>query len=196
MYHDYCTEEDNKYSSLRKVYSVNILDFRLFDKCSNALRRFVLADEDTGELLSQELAKQNIPLQDVKFIYFSLRNEKVGHSPNLKHWQDYFLGKEIMPGAPHYIKEAFDLIQYTNLSKEEQRKLDSVQKAIDTHEAVRSTEKLEARKAGFAEGRAAGHVAGGMEERYMNAKKMLEKNISLDIIFDITGLSKDQILPS
>ena len=62
---------------------------------------------------------------------------------------------------------------------------------------ARDAEKQEARKEGLAEGRAEGRAQGRAEAeketKIETARKMLKKNIKLEDIIDITGLSKEEI---
>jgi hypothetical protein len=67
-------------------------------------------------------------------------------------------------------------------------------------EEARAVEKEEAREEGWAEGKAEGKAEGiaigeaiGKEKLVQTAKAMLDKGMSLDLVSDITGLSKDEI---
>ena len=51
-----------------------------------------------------------------------------------------------------------------------------------------------ARQEGHAEGRAKGRVEGIAQEKIEVVKKMLEKNLNIDLIVDITGINKEEIL--
>lgn len=60
---------------------------------------------------------------------------------------------------------------------------------------IRDTTSLKngARREGLERGKKIGHDEGIREEKIHNAKKMLEKNIPVETIIEITGLTKEEI---
>ncbi|MBP3597336.1 MAG: Rpn family recombination-promoting nuclease/putative transposase, partial [Clostridia bacterium] len=84
-----------------------------------------------------------------------------------------------------YIKKAEEELEYLS-GDEEVRRL-----AFLREKAIR--DEISAREAGRQEGKQEGLRAGRQEEKIETAKKMLEKNIDILIISEITGLTEEEI---
>jgi hypothetical protein len=108
----------DRYSSLRPVYSLNILDYSHFAG-DDALRTYVLYDMEHGEPLEKGL---------ISIGYFELE-KTVFESDNQKQWRDFFLTGKANEGAPEYIRRAESMLEYMNLSEEEKTMIDAHEKA-------------------------------------------------------------------
>ncbi len=114
----------NRYSSLKPVYTLNILGYKHFND-EQSLRVFQLYDPKRKKSFEKDL---------IKIGYFELPKENV-ETDNQKYWREYFLTGTVSQSAPKYIKKAATIINYVNLSKEEQTVTDALEKARATYDA-------------------------------------------------------------
>ncbi len=70
----------------------------------------------------------------IKIGYFELPKKNV-ETDNQNYWREYFLTGTVSQSAPEYIKKAATIIDYVNLSKEEQAVTDALEKARATYDA-------------------------------------------------------------
>jgi hypothetical protein len=108
----------NRYSSLRPVYALNFLEVSHYED-DDALRIFLPFDPVRNKGLGKDLLRIGM---------FEL-NKSVIETDNQRHWRDFFLGNEIAPTAPDYIKKANAVIDYVNLGEEEMKVADAIEKA-------------------------------------------------------------------
>ncbi|MCL1996673.1 MAG: PD-(D/E)XK nuclease family transposase [Defluviitaleaceae bacterium] len=168
----------NKYSSLRPVYSLNVLGYTHFndDYNDNALHIFELYD-----IKRQRRYRQNL----IKIAFFEL-TKNTGLTTNQRHWLDYFNHGTVNDNAPDYIKKASYLIELVNLAEEEKMIVQALEKA----EAIRIAEIDQGRFEGRVEGRMEGHL----EKALQIAQAMLEDGESFAKIKRYTGLQESEIL--
>ena len=119
-------DKTNPYSKLKPIYALNILGYNNFDKDENGKE-----DKDALRIFNLYDIKRNkkfINAPDiVNLAYFELKKPNV-ETENQKHWQDYFLGKEIKKEAPDYIKEAEFIVNKINMNEEEVRMLTAAER--------------------------------------------------------------------
>jgi len=97
--------DHNKFQSLKKVWSMNILNFVLFQDDDRALRAYSLRDNHDSLLLEPEL---------IRIGFFEL--PKHPSDPILAAWRLFFTTGKAPTGAPQYLTEAAKLIAYHNLT--------------------------------------------------------------------------------
>ena len=164
----------NLYSSLRPVYSLNILDYIHFTQDDGALRIFELYDPIRNKKFGKEL---------LKIGYFELKKAGI-ETENQKHWQDFFTG-EVKPDAPDYIKKANSVIDYVNLGEEER----TVAEAFEKAEATIQDELAYSFFEGKTEGKAEGKVEGILEV----AKSLLQDGDNPEKVARCTGLPLERV---
>ncbi|GHU56151.1 hypothetical protein AGMMS49975_18980 [Clostridia bacterium] len=127
----------NLYSSLKPVYTLNILRYNAFES-DRAFRVFKIFDE-----VEQ---KEFTPLI-MRIGYFEILKTK-STSENQEYWRNFFISGETDDTAPDYIKRAADVIKLVNMSEEERAVAARVDKAIADYNAGIAT----AERKGFVEG--------------------------------------------
>jgi len=121
-------KNDDRYESLRSVYSLNILFENLY-KDDAAVREFVMRDKHTNRKMSKEF---------ISVGFFELTKKNV-YNKNQRYWQLYFLNEPIPKKAPDYIKDAAKQIEWVNLREEERKMLDRYERAQADYEAEMAT---------------------------------------------------------
>lgn len=110
---------ESKYSSLYPLYSINVLDYIQFPFDKDALRSYSLYDKKHRKCFDGFGTVSNeFGLLSLTFLELTKRINKDDH-PNIKHWIDFFKGRDIDASAPQYIKQALDLSSEQNLSAKE-----------------------------------------------------------------------------
>ena len=159
----------NRYSSLRPVYSLNILGYKHFSD-DDALRIFELYDPIRKKSLGRLL----------RIGYFELMKANI-ETINQKYWYDFFNTGTVGPDAPGYIQKASGIIDFVNLSAEEMDIVKALERAQADYDAGLVSAFLDGKGEGIAE---------GMAEV---AKKMLTERFEPESIAKLTGLSFEQI---
>ena len=206
-----------RYSNVKKVYSINILYFDLgqgADYLYHGRNSFV--GVHTGDKLKINVKENNVikmkTPEEVFPEYYLIRvNEfnDVATTP-IEEWLDYLKNGRIKddtttPG----LAEAKEKLQYMQMSRADQiayeRHLDALAVQSDAFDAARleghaeglEMGRLEGRTEGLAvgreEGRAEGREEGRAEERRTNARRMKAKGFPVEEIADITGLTTEGI---
>lgn len=111
----------NYYSSLRKVYSISILEGTLFKADNRVIRHFKYLDAETYDSL------EVLGVQTIDLVYFQLNGEVYDHL-NVKYWKDFFLKSSVSDSAPDYIQLACEGIRFVNLSQEEREMAETISK--------------------------------------------------------------------
>lgn len=191
----------DKYNSVKKVYSINILYFDLgigLDYLYHGQNSFV--GVHTGDRLIINTRDKDVLVQkkpeEIFPEYFLIRvNEfdKAAVTP-LEEWVAYLKDGVIRPGtsAPG-LEEARQKLQYYNMNAEERHAYDEHINAIMIQNDVISTAQLEGREEGLAEGMEKGRAKGREEEKTGIARKMKLAGLSIEMIEDMTGLTKNEI---
>jgi len=153
-YHEAAPGEDEDrtswYKSLRPVYSLSVLDHEHF-LCRHAVHMFPLKEVLwPGEGL--ELRWLRVGFVEIGKAVFVREEQR---------WWCEFLGTGVAPaGAPGYLEEAATIIEYMNLTREEQAVIDLAEKDRAIQASERAGELDDARLEGEARGRAAGEDEG------------------------------------
>jgi hypothetical protein len=157
----------NRYSSLRPVYSLNIIGHNHFSGDDEALRIFELYDPKRGKKFNKDL---------VKLGFFELGKNRI-ETVNQRHWRDYFTEGEVSADAPEYIKKACQVIEVANLSEEEKKVTTLLEKAQADLDAQISSSYLY-----------------GMEDKAeQRAKILLSDGFKFEMVSKYTGLSLEAI---
>jgi len=157
-------KKESKYSGLIPIISLNIFCYRHFKESEKAMHIFRLYDEvDKKHTLSSDRYTE---------IYFEIKKEDPELSGNLKAWQHFMRRGEESPESPFYIKEAFEMLKISNLTKEERQ----------LHEVYeRNRSKLLSREAYVHdEGFDQGHEQGASEKAIEIAKRLLKMGLSIE----------------
>lgn len=163
-----------RFSSLVPVYALNILGYSHFDD-DDALRIFVPYDP---------VRRKSYDKGMLSIAFFELTKRDI-ETENQRHWRDYFTGGKVSEDAPAYIRKASEVIDYANLSREEQKMAMNVEKAQAIFDAVLNTSYLDGRDEGEAKGQA--------QAMLQMAKRLKNRGMSIDEIAEITLLSPDDL---
>ena len=113
-------DRDQYYASLRPVYSLNVLEYLHFD-CAHAVHMFDLADALWPE--------EQLRLGWLKVGFVEIARTKTEFKAETQRlWCDFLASGQAPPGAPDYLREAASMINYVNLTGEEQAVIDLVEK--------------------------------------------------------------------
>ena len=156
----------NRYSSLRPVYALNILDYTHFHD-EDSLRIFELYDPVRNKKPNKDLFKIG---------YFELTKNNI-ETANQQHWHNYFKTGESSANAPEYIKKASSLIEMVNLEEEERKVVDVLEKAQAILDAEYSSAFFDGRDEGILQ----------------MAKAMLQHGLTHEKIAGITNLPLEQV---
>jgi predicted transposase/invertase (TIGR01784 family) len=172
----------NRYSSLRPVYSLNILGYNHFED-DDALRIFEMYDPARNKRYGKEL---------MRIGFFELSKGSI-ETEIQTHWRDYFLTGEVKPEAPEYIKKASRIIELVNLSEEEREMATLLERAQAEYDAGISGAYHDGKDEGRIEGRIEGKAEGIDFKAKETAKNMLRKGYDPAEIAELTGLTLDAI---
>jgi len=167
--------EESRYMRLRPIYAMNILGYNHFPDDNDALRIFQLYDP---------VRNKSFPKNLINFAYFELQKTNI-ETQNQKYWQDYFLRKPLPQDAPDYIRSAMQIIDRSNMDKEE---LDMLT-YTEYLQSIYDDQLAYARDEGHAEG----HAEGRTEAVSDFIIKLLKRNIPIEEIMEYTGCTRAQI---
>ena len=157
----------NRYSSLKPVYSLNILAYNHFKENNDqdALRILEFYDPIRSKSFKQLL----------RLGFFELQKPHI-ETDNQRHWRDYFTIGEVSSKSPVYIAKASKIIAVSNLMEEELRVAEIIEKAQAIRDAELST--------AFLDGKDEGRVEGKTEV----AQMLIKMKIAIEDIAIATGL--------
>jgi len=157
-------EKDSGYARLRPIYAMNILGYNHITDDEDALRIFQLYDP---------VRKKHFPKKILNLGYFELLKPNV-ETENQRQWQNYFLQKPLSDDAPDYIRDALQIIDKSNMDKEELDMITQTERLRDIYN----------NQIGYAVD----------EAKFNIIKNMLEKGYTINDISEITGVDEDVIL--
>lgn len=173
--------------SLKAVYGVFFMNFRLDDTPHKLRTDVILADRDTHEQFCDKM----------RFIFIELPSftkEEEECETDFERWIYVLKNMETLKRLPFKArKSVFEklekIVDIASLSKEEREKYDeSIKVYRDTLVTMEYAEEK-----GRLEGREEGRSEGREEERLFNARKMKAKGLDYALISDITGLTNEEI---
>ncbi len=163
-----------EYNELKPAYFVGILNFNLFDgkKC---ITRHIIINQET----------QRQDLKDFEFNFIELKKFEKKEKELvdiIDKWIFFIKNAETLDVIPNNITEteileAFDIAKQANWTKKE----------LETYDYISMKEGDRIAQIMTAENK------GRNKEKIEMAKKMINKNIQLDIISEITGLTNDEL---
>jgi predicted transposase/invertase (TIGR01784 family) len=164
-----------RYSSLKPVYTLNILGYPHFGGDNDVLRVFTLYDRKRDKSFDVEY---------VTVAYFELTKPDV-ETANQRHWQTYFKTGEAQGDAPEYIRKAAQLVEIDNLEPEEREMIDQLEKAQEVYESTIDT--------AYLDGMEEGEARGAGKKQIEIVRRLLGRNRPMDEIAEDTGMSPDEI---
>jgi predicted transposase/invertase (TIGR01784 family) len=171
-----------RYSSLKPVYTLNILGYTHFRGDEDALRIFTLYDKKRDKSFEVEY---------LTIAYFELEKNNI-ETANQRHWREYFKTGEALVEAPEYIKKAARIIERANMTQKERDMIDQLQRAEDIYDSVIYTAQIEGERIGETRGIAIGE-AKLKEERLNIVRNLLGMNMPIDQIVTATGATLDEV---
>ena len=179
-------EAKQDYTDIPKTIGIWILDYNLFEEDAPFHEITRLRRDYNYKILTDKLEMHYILLPKFK--------RKCKHiSSALEQWLTFIINddlEEIKNMDNELIQNAESKLELLN---NDEKAKEIAEMLIDAERNERSA-LANARQEGHAEGRAKGRVEGIAQEKIEVVKKMLEKNLNIDLIVDITGINKEEIL--
>ena len=194
-----------RYSNVKKVYSINILYFDLgkgADYLYHGRNTFV--GVHTGDTLQINVKENNVlkmkTPEEVFPEYYIIRVNEFNDMATtpIEEWLDYLKNGRIKddtttPG----LAEAREKLQYMQMSRADQiayeRHLDALAVQSDAFDAARIEGHAEGRAVGIEEGRAVGIEEGRAKEKHDIARNLRSLGVTLNDISKATGLTAEEI---
>lgn len=175
-------EKGESYSTLKKVYFIGILNFKIFNNTNFISRHLIL---------NQETNRQELKDFEFSFIELPKFKKKLDNLESiLDKWVFFIKNAKKLDLVPESFKEqefqeAFDIAIQHKWSKRELEIYEYiVLKEMDEKNALETAEKKGVKR---------GREEGEKETKIEIAKKLLSQNIDLNVISLSTGLSIDEI---
>ena len=174
--------KSENYTKLSPVISINVLDFILFNDIKDFHSCYLLKEIKHNKILTDHCMLHYIELPK-----FNLNNDK----EKLSSWIKFFKGENMS-----------NLIKENNIFEEVEKRCQSF---IDSDPLINAYRKKEwneyfykdmmnvEREEGIKEGIEKGKLEGIRDEKYSMAKSMKTKNMDINLISEITGLTIDEI---
>ncbi|OFX44134.1 MAG: hypothetical protein A2046_14455 [Bacteroidetes bacterium GWA2_30_7] len=190
-----------KYKSLYKIYSVNIVYFELGqgkDYVYHGTTDFLgIHNGDKLELTQKQ--KQGLSIQKICEIfpeYYVLKVNEFNQvaKDNLDEWI-YFLKNNEIPDnfRAKGLKEAKEVLDEDKMSKGDKNLYKEHLENLRYTDSMIWSSKIEGRLEGMFEGEKKGKIEGKIESKLEIAKNLINAGVELDIIIKSTGLSKNEI---
>lgn len=191
VFHD-SLESGNDYTQIPHTIGIWICDFDMFDE--GPFHEIARLRRDYKNIL----LTNKYELHYIQLPKFRRKCRRI--STRLEEWLTFIINEdleEIRMSDNELIKKAQKKLDDLNADEEARRLAELREKAIRDEAAAVSgafNRGLEQGHAdGFAEGHAEGRSEGKLEKSLQIAKNMLEKNISIEDIIEITNLTKEEI---
>ncbi|MGX7091263.1 Rpn family recombination-promoting nuclease/putative transposase [Hutsoniella sourekii] len=197
--------EGNKYANLKAVYQINVTQFNLFGRGSQALEpvEFYASNyhEPINHLWQQTSSRgQKRDLQAIYLYFFSLVSDQFAQGQeDLKAWQSFFLTNQVPADAPAELQAASRIVSQINVEKgEEYEMLSELEKIEDdlnwTEWAWTEYGRQEGRHEGLIEGRLEGEKLGQergrVEGRQSLIRELYDNGMDLSALSQFTKLSE------
>lgn len=184
-------DKGTNYAELKNVTFLAITDFILFPQKKGYLCHHAMLDRESGEH----------DLKDFSFTFLELpkfKKKKSELKNIIEKWTYFFKNAEhtsaqdlpSIVGSDHIIQRAYEELDRYAWTIEELRAYDKVDMKKEANKAVMAGVRAEGRAEGIAEGRAEGE----MNKARNIAINLLKKNILIEDISDLTGLSIKEII--
>ena len=180
------------YEDLTPVISINLLNFNLNKKDSNVHSCYMIYDTKNKRLLTDHLQIHIIELKK-----FNFKNNSL--SKDLNYWLGFFTTKNMEEYMSEIVKEKPIMEEahrrYNNfirsrlmMSEYEKKEIYQYDKQI-----MLKDERREGIKEGMKKGKLEGLKEGRIAEQISMAKSMKTRNLDINLISEITGLTIDEI---
>ncbi|WP_302367423.1 Rpn family recombination-promoting nuclease/putative transposase [Brachyspira aalborgi] len=180
------------YEDLTPVISINLLNFNLNKKDSNVHSCYMIYNTKNKRLLTDHLQIHIIELKK-----FNFKNNNL--SKDLNYWLGFFTTKNMEEYMSEIVKEKPIMEEahrrYNNfirsrlmMSEYEKKEIYQYDKQI-----MLKDERREGIKEGMKKGKLEGLKEGRIAEQISMAKSMKTKNLDINLISEITGLTIDEI---
>ena len=177
-----------QYSDLLEVIFIAITDFVMFPENKKYLSTSTIRDTETGEQT----------LKDLTFVFIEIPKYKVHHkdAKGIDEWIDLFKNapnRNTIETSDPIIKRAYEKLKISNWTNQDLIYFEAYQKILLDNETRENRLKDESKAEGIAEGKAEGIAEGIAEGEAKLVKTMLRRNVDVDTIFKMTGISQDEI---
>ncbi len=182
--HNHCLKEGEDYQNLKSIKVYAIINYPLFnDEIKDIIR----------------LKKKNkIFTRKLEYQIFNLSKVDKGNKQNkyyelvkLFNCKDIFKLEKIIQDKTY--QEILEKIKDYNLDSEEYKKMEDIEKLMmnetEHYDTAYKVGKLE----GEIKGKREGISLGISQEKNMLAKNLINKNVDIDFIVDVTGLTYEQV---
>ncbi len=173
---NHCLTSGEDYDKLKEIKVCAIINYQLFNYGINNKVKLTVKNKIFTEKLEYQifdLTKINITDKDTKYYELaSLFKEKDLNKLTLE--TKNILNKEILDSIKRY-----------NFNREEYRKMEDIEKLMMSETEHYDTAYRAGKREGLSQGK--------NEEKIDIAKNLLNKNIDIDLVIDVTGLTKKQI---
>ena len=177
--------------SLKAVYGVFFLNFRLTDLPHKLRTDIVLADRDTHELFTDKM----------RYIFLELpsfHKEENECENDFERWIYVLKNMETLQRLPFKARNAVfqrleQIVDIAAMSKEDRMKYDESIKVYRDRLAIMEFERLKGEQQGFLKGKSVGLTEGKMIEKEAIARSLKQAGMTTDFIAQITGLSPETI---
>ena len=187
------------YSTIRKVITINLLNFNYFKRNSFfniAHMKFEKNTKDTyinmGYSEEDEIATEKLEMVYIELPKFKKKSSSQNNA--LNQWLWLIIGEEekikMASKENIKIKKAVDIIEEMSADPKEWERYRSRQMAIMNYNAGINN----AQERGRQEGKQEGKKEGRKEEKLRIAKKMKSKSMSIKEIEELTGVTKEEIV--
>ena len=189
-------KKGEQYDDLTPVISINLLNFNLNKKNSNVHSCYMIYDTKNKNLLTDHLQIHMIELKKFKFKDNNLPKD-------LNCWLGFFTNKDMEAYMSEIVKEKPIMEEahkrYNNfirsrlmMTEYEKKELYQYDKQISLEDKRREGIK-EGMKKGIEKGKLEGIKEGIEKRNYTIAKDMKSKNMDINLISEITGLTLEEI---
>ena len=180
-------DKGGRYADLLEVIFIAITDFVMFPEKTDYLSFHTIRDNKTNE--------QN--LKDFTFVFIEIPKYEIhDNAQGIDEWIDLFKtasNRKTIKTSDPIIKKAYEQLEISNWTKQELLDFQAYEKILLDNQAIKDQVYDEGKAEGKAEGRAEVKAKGKAEGKAEVVKNMLKQNFDVDTIFNLTGMSQDEI---
>lgn len=193
IYSDQLKEGDS-YVEVKKVAVINILNFNYYERNSyHSVGRMKFENSkenekvDMGYILEEQYVTDDLEMHFIELPKFRKKNPDI--SSKLDQWLWLICGEEekikMAKNENEKIKEAKSELEKLEMSAEDRELYELRLKAI--------RDEINIRESGYTDGMKDGEEKGKKQKSIEIAKNMLKKQIPLELIEELTGISQSEI---
>ena len=187
MYHEGINKSED-YAQIPRTISIWILNYDLFDE--GPFHEIARMRRD----YENKLLTEKMEIHYLQLPKFRKKCKRI--SSKLEQWLYFIINEnveEIRLMDDKNIQKAQEELERINADEQERRLAELRMKYIRDTTSLKNGARREGLEKGLERGKKIGRDEGIREEKIHNAKKMLEKNIPVETIIEITGLTKEEI---